>query len=103
MGILACNLAGMQLIITNSEELQRIIEASLQKALAESTHATTVTTDSTKLLNIHEVADLLQVSVSSVNTYKKQGSIPFYRMGRRVFFKESEVLDCLKRVSRDGR
>lgn len=90
----------MALVIIELLELQLIIEAAVDKAFAKSNPKCAEVSQSTKLLNIDEVADLLQVSVSSVNIYKKQGLIPFYRIGRRVFFKEAEVLESLTKINK---
>ena len=90
----------MSIVVIGKSELQILIEAAVENALAKSRHQTPAVSQKTNLLTILEVADLLQVSVSSVNVYKKQGTIPFYRIGRRVFFKEAEVLESLTKINK---
>lgn len=48
--------------------------------------------------DINELADYLKCSVQTVHNIKKEGTIPFYRLGRKVYFKKSEV-DAAARVS----
>ena len=38
-----------------------------------------------------ETAQLLRVSVVTLNDYCKQGLFPSYRIGRRILFKQNEV------------
>lgn len=47
--------------------------------------------------NIGELAEFLKCSKVSVHKYKKNG-LPFYRIGRKVLFKKSEVLDFMKKT-----
>ena len=44
------------------------------------------------LLNVEQMAQYLGVSKATVHTWKKEGRIPFHRLGRRVYFKKSEIL-----------
>lgn len=44
---------------------------------------------------IRECAEFLHCSVVSIHHYKKQG-MPYYRTGRKVLFKKSEVLEFMK-------
>jgi len=45
-----------------------------------------------RLLNVEEIAEYLGVSKVTIFTWKREGKLPFHRLGRRVFFKESEIL-----------
>ena len=45
--------------------------------------------------NIQELAEFLKCSKVSVHKYKKKG-LPFYRIGRKVLFKKTEVLNFMK-------
>lgn len=45
--------------------------------------------------NIQELAQFLKCSKVSVHKYKKIG-LPFYRVGRKVLFKKTEVLNFMK-------
>lgn len=90
----------MSLVLIELTELVEIINKAVLKAL-DNNQPKSATSESNKpLLNIKQVADLLNVSVSSVNSYKRLGYIPFHRIGRRVFFKEDEVVDSLKKIQK---
>src|ERR1700740_540911 len=45
--------------------------------------------------NIIELALFLKCSKVSVHQYKKRG-LPFYRIGRKILFKKTEVLNFMK-------
>ena len=45
--------------------------------------------------NIIELARFLKCSKVSVHQYKKKG-LPFYRIGRKILFKKTEVLNFMK-------
>ena len=51
--------------------------------------------DKDEHLNISQCAKFLGCSLGSLHSYKKQG-LPFYRVGRKVLFKKSEVLAFMK-------
>lgn len=44
-----------------------------------------------KLIGIRELAELTTLSVSSIYKRTSAGSIPFYKVGKRVLFKPSEI------------
>ena len=50
-------------------------------------------------ISLDAVAKLLRVSKVTLHSYKKQGKIPFHRIGRRVLFRKNEILDCLKTIN----
>lgn len=55
--------------------------------------------DSERLLKIEEVSEIFGVSINTVHDWKKKGKIPFYRIGSRIFFKRSEIIRSLKKIS----
>lgn len=48
-----------------------------------------------KHFTIDQLAEFLRCSKVSIHKYKKQG-LPYYKIGRKILFKESEVLDFMK-------
>ncbi|MFV0174509.1 MULTISPECIES: helix-turn-helix domain-containing protein [unclassified Empedobacter] len=48
-----------------------------------------------KLLNREQVANILGKSVSTIDNYKRNGLLPFTKIGSAVYFKESDVLSSL--------
>ncbi len=49
-----------------------------------------------KMITRKEVADYLKVSVQSVINYTNRGLLTSYKIGRRVLYNETEVIDALK-------
>jgi excisionase family DNA binding protein len=89
----------MSLVLIELTELVEIINNAVLKALEISHSEIPPPNSNSSLINVKQVAKLLNVSESSVNTYKRLGYIPFHRIGRRVFFKEDEVLASLKKIN----
>ena len=49
-----------------------------------------------KMLNASEVCSMLGIHPSTLNQWKKQGKIPYKRLGKRVFFNRDEVLRSME-------
>ncbi|MDB5005696.1 MAG: hypothetical protein JWP45_89 [Mucilaginibacter sp.] len=43
-----------------------------------------------------QVADLLNISIVTLHRYQKEGLIPYRRVGRRILFSRTEVLEAIK-------
>jgi excisionase family DNA binding protein len=92
--------AYMSIYVIEVADLNKVIEAAVENAIEKFKSKTSIVKqEEVKVLNINEVAKLLSISVSSVNNYKRNGDIPFHRLGRRVFFKENEVLNSLSKIN----
>lgn len=50
-------------------------------------------------ISFNDVKNMLKCSAVTLHAYKKQGKIPFHRIGRRVLFRKNEILDCLKTIN----
>ncbi len=86
----------MALVVFDIDDLERIIEKLFGKYIQP---YPTQQTDNDELLQIQEAAKMLEVSISTLHTYKKNGAVPFHRIGRRVYFKKSEILESLKKIN----
>ncbi|MBC8319097.1 MAG: helix-turn-helix domain-containing protein [Bacteroidetes bacterium] len=53
-----------------------------------------------KLLTRKEAAQLLNCNLVTFWRYTRDGRFPYYRVGRKMFFKRSEILDAI-RVNND--
>ncbi len=51
--------------------------------------------DMPKLLSIEEMCKLFKVSRVTINTWMKQGKIPFIKMSRRVYFVFEDVMNAI--------
>jgi len=49
-----------------------------------------------KLLTRDEVMKLLACNSTTIWRYTRSGKLPFYRAGRKMFFKRSEILMAIK-------
>jgi len=78
----------------NENDLDGLIYAAVDRALQARLSKTATPTDRT--FTIKELAVFLKCSKVSVHAYKKLG-LPYYRIGRTVIFKESEVLHFMKK------
>lgn len=48
------------------------------------------------LITMSEIAEYLDVSTQTIRMYCKKKVIPFYKVGRKFFFKKAEVENALK-------
>lgn len=79
----------------NAETLIGKIKEIVKNAIPQPQPQTT--TD--KLLTRKEVCKLLQISLVTVHNWTKQGILNPYRIGNKLRFKESEVLEALQSVN----
>jgi len=75
-------------------ELQSLIEDSVKKVL----DAIQPKQPETELITRQQTAEILGITLVTLNTWSKLGKIPSYRIGTRVRYKRSEVLDSLSVV-----
>lgn len=54
--------------------------------------------ESNELLSSKETAQLLGISLVTLNEWKKTGKVPAYRINTRVRFKREEVISCLNAI-----
>ncbi|HAD78329.1 helix-turn-helix domain-containing protein [Empedobacter falsenii] len=79
------------------EELGKIIREAVEGSIGQ--FLGNVNSDKTnKLLNREQVANLLGKSISTIDNYKRNGLIPFTKLGSAVYFKETDVLSSLKPI-----
>ena len=56
-----------------------------------------------KLLTAEEMAEVLQVKLSTIYKWTHEGFVPHVKLGKLVRFRESEVLAWLEKRSEKGR
>jgi excisionase family DNA binding protein len=59
--------------------------------------------DMEKLLTIEQLSELLQVKLSTIYQWTHTGFIPHVKLGRLVRFRESDVLEWIKKRQHPGR
>lgn len=80
-------------------QLKSIIAESVSEAFAEQNASTPKLKEDDSLLKIEEVCAILHVSKVTVHKWKRNGLIPFHRMGAKIYFKKSEVLAAVTKAN----
>jgi excisionase family DNA binding protein len=85
-------------IFTNmtKDDFRSFIQDAISEILADSQTATPPTPQPERLLNIEDVCSLLQISKPTLHNWKREGWLPFHRIGSKVYFREREVLEAIK-------
>ena len=52
--------------------------------------------DYDQLLSRKEAAELLKISLVTLSNYKREGRLPFYRLGNRVYFKKGDIMEAIE-------
>ena len=83
------------------EDLTNLINIAVENAISKLNEPADQppSSPSDDFISLDAVAKLLRVSKVTLHSYKKAGLIPFHRLGRRVLFRKSEVLNCLKTIN----
>jgi excisionase family DNA binding protein len=77
----------------SAAELQQLVHRAVQNALESAQQALIgdQASDDGRLMTIHEVCDFLHVTKATLGVWRKEGRIPYHRIGRRVYFKLQEI------------
>jgi excisionase family DNA binding protein len=84
---------GVQIFTHTETELSNIIYNAVSKALKE--NQLQQKPDNTILTQI-EVAQLLKISIPTLQAMKEKGLIPFTKIQRKIYFKKQDVLTALE-------
>ena len=82
------------LISLSVAEFKELVKESLMEIFIEQEKDKKPQDD--KMLTRRELADLLHVSLPTIQKYQNEGRIKYYRIGSRVLYKKSEVLDSIE-------
>lgn len=85
-----------QILILKESDLRQVLTDTIQNVL-ESFKPVEKPNDS-ELITRFEAADLLGISLPTLSAYSKSGRVKSYRIGSRVRYKRSEVLNALQEV-----
>ena len=80
------------IVIVSPNELQELIRTAIREEIS----AAAEHKKDKALLNAKQLCDFLGIHISTLNTWKAEGKIPFKRLGKRIFFNREEVLSSLK-------
>lgn len=79
-------------------EFMGLIKRLVAEAVNEKAGESKAPADGTEEnFNIGQLAAFLKCSKVSIHNYKKLG-MPFYRIGRKILFKKSEVLNFMRSI-----
>ena len=82
-----------QLVVTlHINELKDIISQSIESALSKNPSKK----EDDVLLKRVDVAKLFSVSLVTITEWMKTGKLPYHRINSRVFFKKSELMECIE-------
>lgn len=85
--------SGKLILDLSQSEFKDLIKESIQ----ELQHSTDEGFQKEIVLNAKEAAAYLNISAPTLHKWKREGTIPFYKKGGRVFFKKSELYNCISK------
>ena len=74
--------------------LSKVVSKELVKVIPQSQPQ-----EPDRYLTRREAADLLGVSIISLDRYRHNGFLPSYRIGRRILFRESEINNAIEKMT----
>jgi excisionase family DNA binding protein len=80
----------------SADELKEIIREIFREELLYIKNDNKI--DSEEILTRKETASLLKISLTALWNWTKNGEIPSYGLGRKLYYKKSEVVHCLRTV-----
>ncbi len=82
-----------QLVVTlNVSDLKHIINESIENAISK----TPTAKEEDSILRRKDVAKLFSVSLVTIADWMKTGKLPYHRINSRIFFKKSELMECIE-------
>lgn len=78
------------------EELTRAVAEEVVKMLRKED---LITPADEPLVKTKDLAKELKVTPQTIIAWEKAGKIPFYRLANKVFFKRSEVVEAMKKIT----
>lgn len=88
----------VQFVQITTDQLAELINEQLQKNLSEFKKEFLSKEADDELLTRDQTAEFLQVDVSTLYLWAKKGKIKPYGIGKRRYFKRSELIECLTQV-----
>ena len=79
-------------------ELEELIERAVKKVITSNTSDSKIESKNGYLTR-KETAALLRISLPTLTEYTKLGYVKSYKVGRRVLYKESEIIQSLERIN----
>lgn len=87
----------VNIITLTEQQLQHIVESAVKRGIERYVEQQVGPT-SEQLLTRADVMKLLNISPATLNTYIRTGELPARKIGKRVMFMYSEILENMKSV-----
>lgn len=85
-------------IVTNydREDLTLLIKEAFKEEFKAALSQQERGLDYSTLLSRKEVAEFLKISLRTVSNLQSEGKLPYIRIGNRIYFKKSDIIDALE-------
>lgn len=80
----------------NKEDLKRVVKMVVDEIRKTETIDSNITPKEDRLTQ-KEAASFLGISVTSLIAWKKEGKVPYYQIGRSIFFSKTELLKIARK------
>nr|WP_321453522.1 helix-turn-helix domain-containing protein [uncultured Carboxylicivirga sp.] len=83
---------------SSREELKQILREIFQEEISkvQFQNPTSNTHEEKEVITRKEAMELLNCSHSTLYRYQKEGEVPYFKIGKKVLFKRSELLEFIK-------
>jgi predicted DNA-binding transcriptional regulator AlpA len=89
------------LLPVEMSELKSLIKDAVASSMREQQNSSIESKENSVLLNRKDVLDIFKISSATLRVWMKKGLVPKpVRIGRRLYFKEDDILDSLKNHQR---
>ncbi len=86
-----------QLITHTKKDLEKVVEVVIDRLRKTELIQQTPINPEEDRLSQKEAAKFLGISVTSLISWKKQGKVPYYQIGRSIFFSKAELLKLARK------
>jgi excisionase family DNA binding protein len=96
----------MQTVITSGVAYTQLLEdmrALIRHELNQTQPLSSSVHEPEEVLTVKQAATLLDVCVATVHDWKRQGLLPYHKMGGRTYLKKSDVVTALQRQQRTSK
>ncbi len=76
--------------------VERVVSKAMLRAIQQNSQVLNHKSNSEEILNLDEAADLLDLSKNTIYQKTSKNRIPFFKRGRKLYFKRSELLKWIE-------
>ncbi len=80
----------------SKDDLKRVVKMIVDEIRKTETIDSNITPEEDRLTQ-KEAASFLGISVTSLIAWKKEGKVPYYQIGRSIFFSKAEILKIARK------